>query len=241
MTLPSTPPTVTVPLHPTTEQTRRLVSMGERLNTLRTWCYAQAVGHVPPGTTLAELAYGAPATSNAVNDEVAALLLLSSFTDLPADVLVETITETWRAIHEERQQTGRLRPYSHVWERYDITIAGPAWVSVWTPELVTLAGVDGAVEAELTHHTVPPAVVQGWRNERLAWCAWAQGTTIRLRGAQLARYRQDLRRHREAGETLPSVAELQQAWAAVPGVGGRAQLPGVARVEQLESGWWLTL
>lgn len=65
--------------------------------------------------------------------------------------------------------------------------------------------------------------------------------TIRLRGAQLARYRQDLRRHRDAGETLPSVAALQRAWAVVPGVGGRAQPSGWARVEQLESGWWLTL
>lgn len=97
------------------------------------------------------------------------------------------------------------------------------------------------MEAALTHHTVPPHRVQGWRQERLAWCAWVQGARAQPKVRTLARYRRDLQRHRDAGESLPAVAELQRVWNTAPTNGGQASAPAWARVEQLASGWWLTL
>lgn len=240
MTTPPTTAQISIRIRPFPHQAAQLISIGERLNDLRLWSYGVANGHFPADITLAELARGEPATSQTIDDEVAALQCVARFSDIPAGVLAHTIGAERAAIADERQRTGQLRELSLVWDRTEIDIAGADWCAVWTPELITLDGIQGAVDADLGASSVPARARQVWGRDRLVWCAWASGSTRATDARQLAAFKADRQRYDLAGD-LGTLTEVRDAWPRMRRVApGMVRFPWT-RVQQTEVGWWLTL
>ncbi|WP_412026824.1 hypothetical protein [Deinococcus yunweiensis] len=239
----TTPPTdqISVPLHLDDHQAAQLASVGERLNDLRTWCYAQANGHLRPGMTLAEQAWGAPAASLDTADEVAALRQVRRFASIPAGVLEQTIDDERAAIQDEQQRTGRLRPLSEVWDRYDIDIAGHDWCTVWTPQVITLDGIDRPVAADLAGPAVPAGMRAVWRCDRLAWCAWMGGAEVPVSHRERVVLEVERQRYLDVAAELGPVEAVRDAWAAQPGGVIHGASSSWARVTHTVAGWRLVL
>lgn len=146
---------ITARLFPTPEQAVDLDSVAERLRDIRSWCQAQATGVMAPGVTLAAFARGKPATSYLAADEAAALQCMPRFADIPLNVLIETIRERRRLIHQEVRTAGQPRAYEGVWQAWEVEIAGYDWCTVVSAQRVRLQGLAEPVRAQLDPRIVP--------------------------------------------------------------------------------------
>lgn len=241
MTRSPFPTQIVIPLHPNPHQVAQLHAVGERLNELRVWTYEQANGELHPHVTLALMSGGAPAASREVADEVAALRRLARYGDIPAGVLTQTIADERAVIAAELQRAGRLRAVSDLPVCYDVDISGDDWCAVWTPELVTLDGICGPVDAELTAASVPANLRRAWGGRRVAWCDWMMAPSGAADTRERAAFAVDRQRYEQAAGDLGTVGELREAWEAPT-----AELTGGAgrflwRVSQPEARWCLTL